>query len=67
MKLMDILPVKKERLSAQDFLKLAQTQPGLIKKSRPVVSPLGRGSGLAFDVHYSRAIYKTLKFDSIAR
>lgn len=67
MKFVDILPVKKERLSPQDFLSLVNTNPSMIKKSRPVFHSLGSRDFLSFDVDYSRPLYKKPKFGEIAR
>lgn len=56
----DLLPVESEKLSASKFLKLVQENPGLIKSSRIVTPAAGaRGFG-AFDVVYTRPVYKSL-------
>jgi hypothetical protein len=60
----DILPVEAERLTAAEFLRLVQTDPRLIKSSKIAPTKLGSSEFGAFDVVYSRPVYKSVFDDS---
>jgi len=63
----DVFPVETERLSAAAFLKLVRDNPSIIKSSS-VVNPMpGRPGFGAFQVVYSRPIYKSLIAPKLAR
>jgi hypothetical protein len=50
---LDVEPVMQEELSAGDFLKLAQSNPGIIKASRALTPQPGRRSFGSFLVQYA--------------
>jgi hypothetical protein len=56
----DLFPVEQETLSARDFLKLARDNPSVIKQSNIVPGVLGSKSFGAFNVTYTRPIYRTM-------
>ena len=55
---LDAKPVKREKLSAEEFLALSRNNPGLIKSSKIVPPTPGRRGFGAFIVEYSRPVYK---------
>ena len=49
---LDVQPVMQEELSAREFLRLAQTNPGIIKSSRAILPKQGRRGFGSFLVQY---------------
>lgn len=58
-KIIDVLPIEHEHLSAKDFQSLVRDNPGIIKESKFVPAKLGSRSFGSFSVTYTRPIYKT--------
>lgn len=54
----DVRPVRSERLSASDYLKLSKETPGLIERAEFVLPRLGDADFGKFQVRYSRVRHR---------
>jgi len=64
--LLDLLPVREEELSPQDFIELTQENPSVIASSRIKMPRLGEAGFGCIHVEYTRPIYKA-NFKAIRR
>ena len=57
--MLDAMPISEEVLSAEEFLRLAKTTPGVIKSSRIVMPVQGKSGFGGFSVEYMYPRFKT--------